>query len=257
MQDPYAVLEVEPGAPASDVKKAYRRLARMWHPDKNDAPEAEAKFREIASAWEILGDPEKRRRHDLRIGAIERGELPQEYIDDVADAIERAERWIREGVLPHYARFHRGIGAEMAARLWEDQDELVTPRQLEPGGFWSQRVAKTLNEGVILTAWLRSAAEPTVLVRGQGFWEVAVVPQALWDAGFRTSGELDDAVMRLLLARVAQVVSAGRLPAAVVSVEQARALDDAQIRARNLRWAGWALVAGVLGLMLTSGYFQW
>jgi len=63
--DYYEVLGVSRDASPEEIKKAFRRLARQWHPDANkEDPEAEAKFRQIAEAYEVLSDPEKRRRYD-------------------------------------------------------------------------------------------------------------------------------------------------------------------------------------------------
>lgn len=65
MADHYAVLGVHKQATEAEVKKAYRGLARKYHPDQNpDNPEAEAKFKEVANAYEVLGDPERRARYD-------------------------------------------------------------------------------------------------------------------------------------------------------------------------------------------------
>ena len=64
-RDYYEVLGVGKSASADDIKRAYRRLAMKYHPDKNpDDKEAEAKFKECAEAYEVLSDPEKRRRYD-------------------------------------------------------------------------------------------------------------------------------------------------------------------------------------------------
>lgn len=65
MTDLYAVLEVSADATDEEIKRAYRRLARRWHPDANpDDPEAEARFKQIAAAYEVLSDPERRARYD-------------------------------------------------------------------------------------------------------------------------------------------------------------------------------------------------
>ncbi len=64
-RDYYEVLGVGKGASADDIKRAYRRMAMKYHPDKNpDDKEAEAKFKECAEAYEVLSDTDKRQRYD-------------------------------------------------------------------------------------------------------------------------------------------------------------------------------------------------
>jgi molecular chaperone DnaJ len=75
VSDFYRLLGVERGASEDEIKRAYRRLAMEYHPDRNSASDAEAKFREMADAYEVLSDPEKRALYDrygeagLRSGA--------------------------------------------------------------------------------------------------------------------------------------------------------------------------------------------
>lgn len=64
-EDFYSILGVSRGASQNDIKKAYRKKAIKYHPDKNpDDAEAEAKFKEAAEAYETLSDPDKRARYD-------------------------------------------------------------------------------------------------------------------------------------------------------------------------------------------------
>src|SRR5262249_46020661 len=64
-QTPYEVLGVGKDASAEDIRKAYRKLAKQFHPDLNPGkPEAEARFKSISVAYDLLSDPEKRARYD-------------------------------------------------------------------------------------------------------------------------------------------------------------------------------------------------
>ena len=64
MADYYERLGVTRDADVSDIKKAYRSLAMDFHPDRNDSPDAEEKFREVTEAYEVLRDPERRSLYD-------------------------------------------------------------------------------------------------------------------------------------------------------------------------------------------------
>ena len=68
MRDPYSVLGVAKGAAQDDIKKAYRRLAKKYHPDQSTEPKAKDRFAEVGAAYEILGDEKKR-------GQFDRGEI--------------------------------------------------------------------------------------------------------------------------------------------------------------------------------------
>ena len=63
-RDYYEVLGVLKSSSADDIKKAYRKLARQYHPDVNKSHDAEAKFKELNEAYEVLSDDDKRAAYD-------------------------------------------------------------------------------------------------------------------------------------------------------------------------------------------------
>jgi DnaJ-class molecular chaperone len=71
MRDPYQVLGVPKSASAADIKSAFRKLAKKYHPDQSADPKAKEKFAEASGAYEIIGDDKKR-------GAFDRGEIDAE-----------------------------------------------------------------------------------------------------------------------------------------------------------------------------------
>lgn len=77
--DFYLILGLQPGATLNDIKRAYRRLARRFHPDINPGDGvAEAQFRQISAAYETLSDPDRRRQYDVS------GRMPEPEADGIS-----------------------------------------------------------------------------------------------------------------------------------------------------------------------------
>ncbi len=64
MKDLYSILGIQKSSNDSDIKKAYKKLAFQYHPDKNKSEDAETKFKDISEAYEVLLNPDKRRMYD-------------------------------------------------------------------------------------------------------------------------------------------------------------------------------------------------
>src|SRR5437667_11376498 len=80
MKDLYSVLGVSKDASADQIKKAYRKLARKWHPDANPGDtSAEERFKEIQEAYSILSDADKRKQYDAGGGIFGTGFDPNAF----------------------------------------------------------------------------------------------------------------------------------------------------------------------------------
>ena len=84
-RDYYEILGLSKDATESEIKKAYRKLAMQYHPDKNKEAGAEEKFKELSEAYAVLSDPEKREQYDRFGHAGIDGRYSQEDIFRNAD----------------------------------------------------------------------------------------------------------------------------------------------------------------------------
>lgn len=90
-KDYYGILGVDKNATPQELKKAYRRLARQYHPDLNpNNPQAREKFKDLSEAYEILSDPDKRRHYDQ--GFIDQSWFTEQNLDNIRDVFEKTYR---------------------------------------------------------------------------------------------------------------------------------------------------------------------
>ncbi len=262
--DPYAILEVPPDAEPDQLKKAYRRLARRHHPDVNpDDPSAEERFKEIADAFALLSDPEQRRAHDRQRGYVSAGGLPNDFLDDVASAIERAQSYAERVVLPHYAI--GGLGAEAAVRLLGELEALANTSSLTDSrpGWWARRRAARLTRRIVVSMDTRPHTSASMLrTRRDGLSEIVITPWPLHQVGLTDSVSLDDALLRLVLARYAQILARRHLRVPLPEDQDealalARGLDRQRRQELLQRTSAYASIALFVALLLYSGFAGW
>jgi len=118
-KDYYKVMGVSRDASAKDIKTAYRRLARKYHPDISKEPKAEEKFKEVGEAYEVLKDPEKRKVYDQYGKDWEQGQRAQAsshgFAGDNGNANYQYSHDFFEslfGAAPHF-RQQRQTGADL------------------------------------------------------------------------------------------------------------------------------------------------
>lgn len=116
-RDYYEVLGVSRSATEIEIKKAFRRLARAVHPDVNDAPDADERFREVAEAYEVLSNSERRELYDrlghagLRSGGFQPGHFDFGSLADIFSA------FFGDDLFGVGGRPVRGRGADIAAEV--------------------------------------------------------------------------------------------------------------------------------------------
>jgi DnaJ-class molecular chaperone len=114
--DPYEVLGVKRDASQEDIQRAYRALAKKLHPDLNPGnKQAEERFKEVSAAYDLIGDPQKRRRFDS--GEIDASGAPrqqQPYYRDFADRAAGAQPYQNDAGFADFA--DEGIFSEIFGR---------------------------------------------------------------------------------------------------------------------------------------------
>ncbi len=133
-KDYYKILGVERGASEDDIKKAYRRLARKYHPDVSKEPEAEARFKEMGEAYATLKDSEKRAAYD-QLGRQRPGEEfrpPPEWSTQFGDAAGAFDEMDLADLFAGLTGRRGPSGARGAPRAMRGQDyEITAPITLE------------------------------------------------------------------------------------------------------------------------------
>ncbi len=266
LEDPFAILEVPRDAGDADIKRAYRRLAKAHHPDRHpNDPEAAERFKRIASAFELLSDPQRRATWLRENGSPAVG-WPVSFAATVENAVDRAQTYLEEHVLPYYARYWRGGGAEAAVRLWQDAEALVDggflARKPESPGVLARRRAAwwTRRIEVAIEDWPMARASHHVHLRS-GRHRIVILPFALWHAGIRSPSDVDDLVLQLLVARYAEIWSGRTRVLARASgpeaIALARSLDDLEARQQRVSTAMTAGLVVMVSVLVYSGFAGW
>lgn len=111
-EDYYDTLGVDRDASQEEIKRAYQKLAKKYHPDVSDESDAEDRFKEINEAYEVLKDPEKRKKYD-KLG----------------------KNWDKEGFRPGGSGFGENVHVNMGGQGFEDIFGGAATGQQGPGGF--------------------------------------------------------------------------------------------------------------------------
>ena len=228
MKNPYEVLGVAPSASAQDIRSAYRKLAKTLHPDLNPGDKrAEDKFKEVASAYDLVGDAEKRKRFDAGEIDASGAERPPEQpyyrsyatsddaypytashgFADFADADDPFAELLRRSTRERANRRGQDLQYHIAVELADavtGADRRVT---MPDGGTLDLKIPAGLVDGQVLR--LRGKGAPGSGTGGPG--DALVEVEVLPDARFERDG--DDLVLELPISLSEAVLGASvRVP---------------------------------------------
>lgn len=120
----YERLGVAEDASRDDIKQAYRRLARRWHPDRNLETDTTAEYQEIGEAYDCLSDPEKREQYDLA-GCPENSEEATRHEAATARVIQSFTAMMSQRISPE-TNYRRGVIDSLASQLQSCQHSIET-----------------------------------------------------------------------------------------------------------------------------------
>lgn len=245
--DPYALLELEPGASEAEVKKAWKRLARLHHPDLNpDDPEASARFHQIRDAYEAL------RSGKASVGPSQ--EMDDDWLDTVDWMIEFRRRVVMGELMPRLVGEY-GHGAALAWALMQASDLQAAAEALpERKPSWRLRRLKL----DVILAEVPGMPRLAALERDRGGkLQLTLFASGLW----LRRGADEDALREMVFSTVDHGLSAA-VPIALgihispPTLEQARQVDRRVARnnliIRTIWGAGFALMAMMAWIMATS-----
>ncbi len=153
VKDYYKILGIDKTATAAEIKKAYRKLAVRYHPDKNQGnKEAEEKFKEISEAYEVLQDPEKRKKYD------QFGENWKQYEQHGGKA-ENFDwsHWQNAGNRQHYTNMNDFFGSEEGEHHFSSFFETLFGKSAGRRGQSSTQVLKGRDVHATMQVSLRDA----------------------------------------------------------------------------------------------------
>ncbi len=241
--NPYALLELEPGASEEEVRRAWKRLARVHHPDLNpDDPGAAERFKRIRAAYDALLSGE--------LGAELRARsMDEAWVDAVAWMVRVRQREVLEELLPRMVSCY-GRGAALAWALGRAEDLEAAARAL-PAPRRIPRVLRRLELEVVIDdrrAWWGLAS---IEKRSAKHFQVVLYATELW----RRRPPDEEQLRRVIYAAVdhglaAALPVAWRLPQVATSLEEARVIDREIARHRWLWRLIWSGVAALSALML-------
>jgi curved DNA-binding protein len=208
-KDYYKVLGVERGASEDDIKKAYRKLARKYHPDVSKEANAKEKFQEVSEAYETLRDKEKRAAYDSLGSGYRPGQdfrPPPDWFDrfgggrsEDLGGVDLSELFESLGAFGRATGFGRsGGGRRGAAMAFPGEDYEVPVRltleeafrgterevQLEPGRRFTARIPKGATDGQRLRLRGKGGPGTNGAPPGDLYLSITLEPHAL----YRVSG---------------------------------------------------------------------
>nr|CAD7195884.1 unnamed protein product [Timema douglasi] len=138
-KDPYSILGVTPYCPDDDIKRYYKRQAFLVHPDKNNQPGAEEAFKILVHAFELIGEPERRKAYDRRVAETQQVEQAWSELSDLLSQLHQKMEYAANTIrCTNCGKRHRRVNVDRPCYAARECAQCKIRHAAREGDIWAE-----------------------------------------------------------------------------------------------------------------------